>query len=216
MNSDNKVETGISAGHDVQEVAAQLIGLLDRDYSRIYDSLQEGFRKRGQELEYEFTARQLVRAFFAYVEGTIYSLKNFAGAQLSFVGLELEEYEWDLIHEEQHILDDNGKIKHQSMMIRLIPNLKFMLKMLGDTMGADEIDFKKEEWWPAFRNSVKVRDRLMHPKQLSDMNISAFELDDLIQARTGFNKLLSNYLGPRPWMLEDIWPASSYKNICNK
>ena len=151
-----------------------------------------------------------------HVEGTIYSLKNFAGAQLSFVGLELEEYEWDLIHEEQHILDDNGKIKHQSMMIRLIPNLKFMLKMLGDTMGADEIDFKKEEWWPAFRNSVKVRDRLMHPKQLSDMNISAFELDDLIQARTGFNKLLSNYLGPRPWMLEDIWPASSYKNICNK
>lgn len=207
-----EINDGIPTGPDVHEVAAQLISLLDSDYTRIYESLREGLSKQNFEIEHEFSARQLVRAFFAYVEGTIYSLKGFAGAQLAFMGLELEEHEWDLIHEYQHVLDDNGKVKHQSAMIRLIPNLKFMLRILGDTMGADEIDFKKEKWWPAFRSSIKVRDRLMHPKKLSDMNISYAELGDLIEAREGFDELLSGYLGARPWTLEDIWPYMPKKD----
>lgn len=206
-----KIENGVPTGPDVHEVAAQLISLLDEDYTRIYDSLHEGLSKNNLEIEHEFSARQLVRAFFAYVEGTIYSLKGFAGAQLAFMGLVLEEHEWDLIHEYQHVLDDNGKVKHQRAAIRLIPNLKFMLSMLGDTMGADEVDFNKKNWWPAFRRSIKVRDRLMHPKSLSDMNISYGELGDLIEAREGFDELLSGYLGNRPWTLKDIWPYKPEK-----
>lgn len=56
------------------------------------------------------------------------------------------------------------------------------------------MDFSSE-WWSSLKKSIKVRDRLMHPRMPNDLDVSDDEVQDTIKAMEGFTKIIYRYFG---------------------
>ena len=86
-------------------------------------------------------------------------------------------------------LNDKGEVKViGKSKIPLLNNLLFAFRMYGKIF---DIEFRLDKsgiGWQSLRESIKVRDRLMHPKKAEDLSISIPELDKAIKAYTWVRK----------------------------
>ena len=113
--------------------------------------------------------RALVRSLWGFVEGSVYGMRSFLRTA--------------------HILSSTGGEEELPDRERTIDRVKKVLKMAAKDMARWEADFGTEGW-EALRANLKVRDRLMHPKSASDVQISDGEVDEARDAAT--------------WLLETI------------
>ncbi len=86
----------MNSDEDMDEwTTADLLEALDSDYRRCYQQiitrLDEGERdeKGNISADYEFEARQLIRAAFAYIEGAVFVIKIEASFNCEEKGIEL-------------------------------------------------------------------------------------------------------------------------------
>jgi hypothetical protein len=149
--------------------------------------------------------RDAVRSFFAYVEGTVYSLKQYAAVQLSILDDPLQPHEMDAVIECTHAMSDKGVMRDKAMHISFLPNLLFMIRLQERLHKLPPQLNRNEAWWVALSELVGVRDRLMHPKHPDDLKLDGEDLRTLMFVREGFNGLLTKFLGSRPWKLPDAW-----------
>ncbi len=215
-------DTNVSARDDdeedenPQEIAAALIQMLDADVERIiarYDKLLETMfangvtREQYQEYdgERESLSREIFRAFFAYVEGTVFSLKQYAMIQLGLLDQPLEPCEVDAVLECTWRMRDNGVVEYKPANITFMQNLLFMVRLQERLHGLEKQLDRNSIWFRCLAGSVHVRDRVMHPKHPSDLEVDVEDLKTLWLARTGFIALLEKFMGPRPWKLPDVW-----------
>jgi hypothetical protein len=202
---------------DPQKVAAQLIQLLNDDFRRVMKRLMrvnmealanqnDTTNKKEHEFvtEWQSAARDVVRSFFAYVEGTVYSLKQYAKVQLALYERPLERHEADAVIECTYTMNERGVLKIKPMHIRFEANLLFMINLQERLHQLPPQLNKNDNWWVALEELVGVRDRLMHPKHPNDLNVEGEDIKTLILVRKGFNDLLEKFLGPRPWTLPDV------------
>lgn len=119
-----------------------------------------------------FSLRTYVRAFFAYVEGWAYLSKQMV----------LEE---PILHvvaptaKEQSILRGDR-------FIPLDDNIKFVFAVTSKCFGSTyKLDASGREW-QAFRDSIQIRNRLMHPKKPADLTLSPSEFEAAREAQLWF------------------------------
>lgn len=199
---------------DPQRNAGRLITVLDLDYGFSVIDLRK-FEHNQQvkfpgidiplTLEWNTKARNVVRTFFAYLEGTVYSLKVYADIQFKNSLSPLKPHEIDAVYEETHTINEKGIVETKSMNIRLIPNILFMIKLQKRVHGISKDLDKNSEWWALLKESVEVRNRITHPKTIEDIHITRDEIENILLVAEGFNELLTNFLGPRPWVLPNLW-----------
>src|SRR5690242_5187582 len=115
--------------------------------------------------------RAFVRAVLAAIEGHIYWMKQEAlNAHNRRVQFSSEEIA--LLREEAYNLSNNGTVSVKKAKLRLIDNLKFAFKMMAKAgLSAHSLNLSTKGW-NQFLHAVKIRDRLMHPKQSSDFNVA--------------------------------------------
>src|SRR5437660_727646 len=97
----------------------------DADYW--YKALNEN----GTNQANQFLRRSAVRATFAFVEGTIFGLKQFALARPTNDKHEFNEAEQALLREESYELKENGTTKVGKAKLRLTSNLRFAFNVLA-------------------------------------------------------------------------------------
>jgi hypothetical protein len=108
-----------------------LIETLGEDFKRCYQgllqSLDEGTIDRDGNLnaDYEFHARQLVRAVFAYIEGVTFSVKVTAAADCMQRGIEISPQERYIVAEIDYELNEKGEVVERSAHIKLPSNVRF-------------------------------------------------------------------------------------------
>lgn len=203
---------------DPQQVAARLIQLLSDDFERVIRRLMrvnfEAVRNQDtatDETRSEFytewrsTARDAIRSFFAYVEGTVYSLKVYAMMQLAVLDDPLPAHEVNAVLECTHSMSDRGVMRDKAFHIAFFPNLLFMINLQERLHKLEPQLDKSAPWWTALNDLVSVRDRLMHPKHPNDLELDGEDMKTLMFVRKGFNALLERFLGPQPWTLPDAW-----------
>jgi hypothetical protein len=214
LNQDDDLED--EDDENPQEIAAALIQMLDDDVERLiarYDKLLDTMSAEGvmpekfQEYDGEWRSltREIFRAFFAYVEGTVYSLKQYAHIQLGVLDQPLEPHEVDAVIECTWRMRDNGIVEYRSANITFMQNLLFMVRLQERLHGLEKQLDKNALWFRALEDSVHVRDRLMHPKRPLDLEVDVEDLKTLWMARGGFIGMLERFMGPRPWKLPDVW-----------
>ena len=181
----------------------ELLLALDGDYRRCYSMvvqrLDEGERLPDGTIsaDYELDARQLIRAAFAYIEGATFVLKIEASFNAEENGIELLPQQSHFIFEADFDLSDKGEILEKAAKIPLSKNVRFAFNVFAE---ANQIGFAFDpsvEWWSSFRESVRVRDRLTHPRMPSDLDVSPREVIAMIKAKTGFDEVLHFLLGSR-------------------
>jgi hypothetical protein len=141
-----------------------------------------------------FWRRTLVRALFAYIEGSSYRLKQVAPPVAEYNSVALSKAETALLTEESYDLNDKGEAIIKKAKLRTAENLLFSVKIVSKAAKSTyEID-KSTEGWSAFKETIKIRDRITHPKSTEELNISDNELKVIMKTMTWFAASINNLL----------------------
>ena len=127
--------------------------------------------------------RVLVRSVFSFIEGTAYGLKQFAIRQSE----ELSFGERTLANDESYELKDNGEVVRRSARLRFLSNIRFAFKIFAK---ATEVQFSLDTasvGWHHLTIALKIRDRLTHPKCVSDLAVTDDEIRTAFSAFTWFD-----------------------------
>jgi len=125
--------------------------------------------------------RLLIRSVFAFIETVSFRVKTNA---LLFETNALTPGEISLIKEEDYELADSGEVRIRNARLKLLNNFRFAFAVAAK---AADVNFRLDVGgvgWQALRESIPVRDRLTHPKRLSDLIVTENEVR---QAMTAFD-----------------------------
>ena len=146
---------------------------------------EEGLASEGT----EFWRRTYVRCSFAFIEGALYWLRGtFRQMQKKVLdgASDTDLLKLMAMSDFSPCVDDTGGISAQ-------PNRQTMAQQCAVTFrtGAmlaqtDSDKFFSDNGWRCFRDAQKVRDRITHPKNPSDLEISEDEIEVIREAHTWF------------------------------
>jgi hypothetical protein len=155
-----------------------------------------------QKEDNHFARRAYFRGAFAFVEGTIHFLRESLLRRIQNNQLLGDLVNFDhvsLLVGQSAILDDTGRIKHENQRIPTAKVIAFVMRMHAETLEYDPCLLFSDNGWESLRKSMKVRDRVTHPKAIEDLLISDAEMDLL---RLGLAWYLKAYAAPME--IEDI------------
>jgi len=138
-------------------------------------------------------ARMLIRSMFATIEGIVYCMKQVAcEANMATGPLTLDEL---LVCKEIAIgLKSSGEVDVSSMRLKFESNLKFAFAACAKALHQSfELDTNCRGW-NRLVQSVKVRNRLAHPKRSSDLELTDDELGHAIEAYQWFDQQVGELL----------------------
>src|SRR2546421_5319446 len=138
-----------------------------------------------------FGRRAYVRAMFAYVEGTIFSLKQVALIDADEAGINLTRAELSFLLEESYQLTDTGKAEaRHNYGVRLAPNIRFVFNLVARIYNLAYELKVNDSGWSSFREALEIRNRLTHPKTAADTVVSH---NDFLLASQAFIWFQRNY-----------------------
>ena len=129
--------------------------------------------------------RNFIRAVCANVEGTL----NWLMYKLSENAADLTETEKLAFNEKQIVVKENGQVEESRLLLKTKVKIKMVFKFLYKYPGGDKIDLNDNNF-NKLSNSFKVRDRLMHPKNDSDLDVTESEVQDMID---GYKWYINGY-----------------------
>ena len=136
--------------------------------------------------------RMYVRSAFATIEAWIYVMKQIALRMHPDPKCpSISEAERTFAQEHEYRLTDSGDVETRRTKISLEANLRFGFKLMAKAGSLpSELDVSGSEW-QSFRRAIKIRDRITHPKSVSDLNISDADYNDV---SVGFGWVLISHV----------------------
>lgn len=135
------------------------------------------------------TRRLLVRSIFSLVEGVSYALKQSA-VRLDRDGA-LTPAERYLARDLTFQVDDRGHVVEQRAHIRCMSNVRLAFALHAKAVGISDDTQYDLGGWASLCKSVKVRDRLMHPKSSSDLEVTNGEIRAALKGYAWFDAQLN-------------------------
>ena len=179
-----------------ERTTRELIEKLGDDVERCQEMLMEAIDEGEVDeagnvsADYEFHARNLIRAVIAYIEAVTFSVKVHSVDKCMKAGIKISDHERYLAVEIDSALNDKGEIRERPSKIRLASNVRFAFNLYEKASG-EKIKFDpSDEWWSCFKETIRVRDRLTHPRLPEDIDISGKEIANAMKAWTGYEKVL--------------------------
>ena len=166
----------------------------DPDFLRIVSILFQEYLLRGdvdkahdglEDDPTEYHRRQYIRAVFAQLEGSTFSIKQLA---LTEDSSSLSNAEIALLRGEQYRLNDAGEARVSAAFLTLASDMKFAFRTYAKSVGLNYELPLTEPGWSALVRAKKVRDRLMHPRSANDLSVTDEELQCATVASEWFQK----------------------------
>ena len=184
-------ELMLTLGQDVLTSHAHVIAALDQQEAA---AKQTRHKQRKAKAAFEFAARQLIRAIFAYIEATMFSARAKAMARGIKKRVSFSESERFFALEIRAKLDNDGKVVERTANINLARNLRYTFAVIERAHRLRRTRFDASApWWSSLQTSIKVRDRITHPRIPNDVDISTTEVAEALRAYKGFTQLLLSY-----------------------
>lgn len=143
-----------------------------------------------------FWDRAYVRFFFSGVEGVTYGMRQLLLSANKSGQIKLTSAELSLLREERYEINDHGKVNTRTAFANFLPSIQFTLRTFAAAYGLSHIykSAKQHPGWTAFRESVKIRNRLTHPKDVRELMVSGEEFTKIELAEDWFMSLFSQLL----------------------
>lgn len=148
--------------------------LLQADLQAVLKLLQENAND-------QLWRRAAYRAAFAFVEGTLFTMKQYALKAAAVYEVELTPEEISALSERQAQLSDRGQLKLRSWYLDTKANVRFAFPIMARCHGTT---FELEtggQGWGEFVASFEARNRLTHPKSLRQLEVSDDEILMLVR-----------------------------------
>jgi hypothetical protein len=124
--------------------------------------------------------RVLVKSVFSFIEALAFCMKAWALAESTGKTV-LTDAEKALAGEQSHELTERGGPVTRRARLRTLSNLRFSFHVLGKaTASSFQLDVSGAGW-QHLRDSLVVRDRLMHPKKVADLHVTDEEIRGALQ-----------------------------------
>jgi len=105
-------------------------------------------------------------------------------------GIDISPQERYFAVDTQYEINDRGKIVETKAKIPLSRNIRFAIVLNRKASKVTEPFDASVEWWSCMKESIRVRDRLTHPRWPADLDVSGDEIVKLLKARDGFEEEL--------------------------
>jgi hypothetical protein len=119
-----------------------------------------------------FWRRVSIRTFAAHVEGLIYLMKQSILQMYPVMKVHFHEGEIAFLKEVSFELNGKGEVMAKPRFPRFIDNFKFVCSSFARVHHSSFKIKYEDDGFCCFKDAIKIRDRLMHPKSKSDLNIS--------------------------------------------
>ena len=119
----------------------------------------------------QFSRRVLIRAFFAFIEGLAYNLRQVTLASCEKLP-NMSDEERVRLREKTYELDKDGNLRLRTKYLRTGPGFLFSLQMYPKTHGGEYSPKLDNGGWVAFDSALKLRDSITHPKSAATLEIS--------------------------------------------
>lgn len=138
----------------------------------------------------EVERRNRVRATFALFEGSIAVMKRMC-LHAAEIGLDnVTEGELALLRERVYALD-KGHVVVKPHFIELKQNVRFTLRMVARRQKTDASPDYSGVGWQAFRDAIKIRNRITHPRSPADCRVSNEDLATVRSAQSWFHEAVT-------------------------
>jgi hypothetical protein len=157
----------------------------------LYDDVQQN-RKIIDENDSQLARRNYLRSLFALYELLLVNLRETTAKLL------VDEFslrgEWNFhelypLMDETARLSENGQLKLEYSRLPFLSLLIYTLRIYAKHVGYSN-DFLTDYRWNSFRDSVKIRHRITHPKFLDDIDIGNDELTTIATGLAWWNDTL--------------------------
>jgi hypothetical protein len=165
-------------GQDCERCHAELLASIDTGQTDGHGNVAA---------DYEFHACQLVRAVFAYIEAVTFSVKASSAWRCLEEKIDISPQERYFSVDTEYEINNHGKVVETTAKIPLSRNIRFAIALNRKAHKRSEPFDASVEWWSCMMESIRVRDRLTHPRWPTDLDVSGDEiLKLLLKARQGF------------------------------
>jgi len=170
------------------------IGTIKNGLEPLLNDAFEAEKFLGENKESQFFRRLYIRSVFAYIEGSVWILKQVCLNAKSANGekrkISLSEY--SILTEESYELKNNGNIKTVSKNLNLLDNIKFTFKTVNKLFnGKIELGVGTKSW-DNLIDAKKVRNRITHPKSDKEMFVDDNEIENCEKVCSWFNLLVKD------------------------
>ncbi|MPS74241.1 MAG: hypothetical protein E2590_13995 [Chryseobacterium sp.] len=168
------------------------IGTIKKGLEPLLDDAFESEKMLSENRSSQFFRRVYIRSIFAYIEGSIWVLKQVCLKAKSVDGVQrkISISEFTILTEETYDLKGNGDIKTGSKTINLLDNIKFTFKTINRLFN-EEINLGiGTVSWDNLIKAKNIRNRITHPKSEIDMIISDKEIVICEEVCSWFNVLV--------------------------
>ena len=144
----------------------------------------------------QYNRRAYVRAGFAFIEGTIWLVKN-SIIKLLYEGVKIDaqvtEREFNLLWEIKQAKDANGDVKGvTTQFVSLVDNLRFTMKM-ANKVYINPVLFENENAaYDRLKDAIEVRNRITHPKFPGDLDVKDKDITTCNEVVRWFNTILEH------------------------
>lgn len=148
--------------------------------------MREMTKVLGQDCKEHYTAiqtndsqshrRSYVRSVFAFIEGIVYRMKDTAhyfGEARTVLSVE----ELGVLRGVSFVVNGEGEASSTPVYSSFNPNFKFAFKIFSKSFDSSFQLILSGSGWQALRMALKVRDRLMHPKGITDLTVTDAEVE---------------------------------------
>ena len=136
--------------------------------------------------ESQFSRRSYVRTLFALIEGMVYQMKRVALCAYEADQVEFNEAEISILKEETYELTTKGTAKSRQGYPKTLENILFAFYVYGKVFKSIFEPDVRSNGWQSLQQAMKIRNRITHPKNINDMNISDEDIKILDNASKWF------------------------------
>ena len=144
------------------------------ELKRVYSALKDDFTRAKAAVLSDpsgFHKRNLVRTTFALIDGFAFQLRQVTLATLGETKL-LTDGDRAILREERYQLSTKGLPTVKDNYQKTLPMILFSLRVYAKNHGSDFVPDTSLNGWNCLKQAVEIRDRVTHPKSLTDLDIN--------------------------------------------
>lgn len=176
------------------------------DFLKNLQDIREMIKILGQDCKEHYQAietnnsqthrRAYVRSVFAFIEGVLH-LSKVSTLHLGILFGSISHYELVVLEGARLEVDNKGHVTSKPLYPSFLNNVQFTFRTSSKSIGSSFNLNVTGQGWKNLCKAVKVRDRLMHPKEITDLQVSDAEIKATKTAFEWFfisHSLSSHYL----------------------
>ncbi len=148
-----------------------------------------------EEQDTQFFRRAYIRSLFSSTEGIIWLMKQTCLKANPVVGMrKIAIADYAILADESYDLKNNGETSVQTKFLKLPDNLRFTVKTVNRLFGAQLDLGVGTTKWENFKKAIEVRNRITHPRNTSEVDISDDEIEMCKEVSSWFNELVHEFM----------------------